>query len=231
MILDRATSYIGTLVDDLVTKGCSEPYRMMTSRSEYRLILRQDNAAERMVPIGHKVGLVSEERYSKFLDEKRICEEELLRIKSVVVHPTEEVNEMLVRKGTSPITTGVRMIELLKRPQLGYEDLAEFDPSRPKLKYSLVNKLEVEIKYSGYIRVQQEQIDKMRKLESKSLPENIDYKTIKGLRLEAQEKLNKFKPLNVGQAGRISGVNPADVSVLLVWLASKEHGSRGDNNE
>lgn len=231
MILDRATSYIGTLVDDLVTKGCSEPYRMMTSRSEYRLILRQDNAADRMVPIGHKVGLVSEERYSKFLDEKRICEEELLRIKSVVVHPTEEVNEMLVRKGTSPITTGVRMIELLKRPQLGYEDLAEFDPGRPKLKYSLVNKLEVEIKYSGYIRVQQEQIDKMRKLESKSLPENIDYKTIKGLRLEAQEKLNKFKPLNVGQAGRLSGVNPADVSVLLVWLASKEHGSRGDNNE
>ncbi len=230
MILDRATSYIGTLVDDLVTKGCSEPYRMMTSRSEYRLILRQDNAADRMVPIGHKVGLVSEERYAKFLDEKRLCEEELLRIKSVVVHPTEEVNEMLVRKGTSPITTGVRMIELLKRPQLGYEDLSEFDPGRPKLKYSLVNKLEVEIKYSGYIRVQQEQIDKMRKLESKLLPENIDYKTIKGLRLEAQEKLNKFKPLNVGQAGRISGVNPADVSVLLVWLASKEHGSRGDNN-
>lgn len=230
MILDRATSYIGTLVDDLVTKGCSEPYRMMTSRSEYRLILRQDNAADRMVPIGHKVGLVSEERYAKFLDEKRLCEEELLRIKSVVVHPTEEVNEMLVRKGTSSITTGVRMIELLKRPQLGYEDLSEFDPGRPKLKYSLVNKLEIEIKYSGYIRVQQEQIDKMRKLESKSLPENIDYKTIKGLRLEAQEKLNKFKPLNVGQAGRISGVNPADVSVLLVWLASKEHGSRGENN-
>ena len=230
-ILSRSESYIGTLIDDLVTKGTNEPYRMMTSRSEYRLILRQDNAADRMVPIGHKVGLVSEERYSKFLDEKRICEEELLRIKSVVVHPTEEVNEMLVRKGTSPITTGVRMIELLKRPQLGYEDLAEFDPGRPKLKYSLVNKLEVEIKYSGYIRVQQEQIDKMRKLESKSLPGNIDYKTIKGLRLEAQEKLNKFKPLNVGQAGRISGVNPADVSVLLVWLASKEHGSRGDNNE
>lgn len=231
MILDRASSYIGTLVDDLVTKGCSEPYRMMTSRSEYRLILRQDNAADRLVPVGHDVGLVSDERYAKFLDEKRICEEELQRIKNVVIHPTEEVNRMLVEKGTSPITAGVRMIELIKRPQLGYNDLAEFDPGRPALKYSLVNKVEIEIKYAGYIRVQQEQIDKMRKLESKILPEDTDYKTIKGLRLEAQEKLNKFRPLNVGQAGRISGVNPADVSVLLVWLASREHENRGDDNE
>lgn len=231
LILDRASSYIGTLIDDLVTKGCSEPYRMMTSRSEYRLILRQDNAADRLIPVGHEVGLVSDERYARYQEEKRICEEELRRIKSVVIHPTEDVNEMLVSKGTSPITTGVRMIELLKRPQLGYEDLARFDPNRPKLKVSLVNKLEVEIKYSGYIRVQQEQIDKMRKLESKTLPDDVDYKSIKGLRLEAQEKLNKFRPLNVGQAGRISGVNPADVSVLLVWLASKEHEKRGENNE
>lgn len=230
LILDRASSYIGTLIDDLVTKGCSEPYRMMTSRSEYRLILRQDNAADRLIPVGHEVGLVSDERYAKFLEEKQICEEELRRIKSVVIHPTENVNEILISKGTSPITTGVRMIELLKRPQLGYEDLARFDPDRPKLKFSLVNKLEVEIKYSGYIRVQQEQIDKMRKLENKILPDNVDYKSIKGLRLEAQEKLNKFRPLNVGQAGRISGVNPADVSVLLVWLASKEHEKRGENN-
>ncbi len=226
MILDRATSYIGTLVDDLVTKGCSEPYRMMTSRSEYRLVLRQDNAADRLLPVGHKVGLVSDERYRKFLDEKRICEEELERIKGVTIHPSEEVNRLLRDKGTSEITAGVRLVELLKRPQVNYSDLADFDTGRPNLKYSLVNKLEIELKYSGYIKIQQEQIDKMRKLEEKKLPENVDYKSIKGLRLEAQEKLNKFRPLNVGQAGRISGVNPADVSVLLIWLASLEKGEQ-----
>ncbi len=221
LILDRASSYIGTLIDDLVTKGCSEPYRMMTSRSEYRLILRQDNAAERLLPIGHEVGLVSDERYQRFIDEQRQVDDELERIGKTVVHPSEELNSMLVEKGTSPISNGVRMVEILKRPQISYESMAKFDPERPQLKYSLVNKIEIELKYSGYIRIQQEQIDKMRKLESKLLPQNIDYKTIKGLRLEAQEKLNKFKPLNVGQAGRISGVNPADVSVLLIWLAGK----------
>ena len=224
MILDRASSYIGTLVDDLVTKGCSEPYRMMTSRSEYRLILRQDNAADRLLPVGHRVGLVSDERFQKFLDEKKICEQELERIKSVTIHPSEKLNLLLQEKGTSEITAGVRMIELLKRPQVDYTDLAEFDPGRPALKYSLVNKLEIELKYSGYIKIQQEQIEKMRRLEEKKLPADLDYKTIKGLRLEAQEKLNKFRPLNVGQAGRISGVNPADVSVLLIWLASQEKG-------
>lgn len=228
MILDRASSYIGTLVDDLVTKGCSEPYRMMTSRSEYRLILRQDNAADRLLPIGHKVGLVSDERYQKFLDEKKICEQELERIKSVTIHPSEEVNRLLREKGTSEITAGVRLVELLKRPQLDYSDFAEFDPGRPALKYSLVNKLEIELKYSGYIKIQQEQIEKMRRLEEKLLPTGIDYKTIKGLRMEAQEKLNKFRPLNIGQAGRISGVNPADVSVLLIWLAAR-NGKEGDN--
>ena len=234
MILDRASSYIGTLVDDLVTKGCNEPYRMMTSRSEYRLILRQDNAPDRLLPVGHRVGLVSDERYEKFLEEKNQVEEELRRVKAVVIRPSEELNAMLVSKGTSGITTGVRMIELLKRPQIDYADLAEFDPERPALKYSLVNKLEVEIKYSGYIKIQQEQIDKMRKLEKKLLPADVDYKDIKGLRLEAQEKLNKFRPLNVGQAGRISGVNPADVSVLLVWLASlehREHSGNGGNSD
>lgn len=224
MILDRASSYIGTLVDDLVTKGCSEPYRMMTSRSEYRLILRQDNAADRLLPVGHRVGLVSDERFQKFLDEKKICEQELERIKAVTIHPSEKLNLLLREKGTSEITAGVRMIELLKRPQVDYTDLAEFDPGRPALKYSLVNKLEIELKYSGYIKIQQEQIEKMRRLEEKKLPADLDYKTIKGLRLEAQEKLNKFRPLNVGQAGRISGVNPADVSVLLIWLASQEKG-------
>lgn len=228
LILDRASSYIGTLIDDLVTKGCSEPYRMMTSRSEYRLILRQDNAADRLLPIGHKVGLVSDERFEKFLREQEICAEELERIKSVTIHPCEKVNKLLREKGTSEITAGVRLIELLKRPQLNYSDFVEFDPERPKLKYSLVNKLEIELKYSGYIKIQQEQIDKMRKLEEKALPADVDYKTIKGLRLEAQEKLNKFRPLNVGQAGRISGVNPADVSVLLIWLAARNGKRESD---
>ncbi|MGN1110339.1 MAG: tRNA uridine-5-carboxymethylaminomethyl(34) synthesis enzyme MnmG [Oscillospiraceae bacterium] len=229
LILDRATSYIGTLIDDLVTKGCSEPYRMMTSRSEYRLILRQDNAPDRLLPIGHRVGLVSNERFARFEEDCRTLEREIERVKSVVIHPTDEVNALLTSKGTSPITAGVRLYELLKRPQLDYSDFAPFDTERPKLKVSLVNKLEIDMKYSGYIKIQQEQIEKMRKLEEKKLPQDVDYKQIKGLRLEAQEKLNKHKPLNVGQAGRISGVNPADVSVLLIWLAGK--GENKDNGK
>ena len=227
LILDRAASYIGTLIDDLVTKGCSEPYRMMTSRSEYRLILRQDNAPERLLPIGHEIGLVSDERFEKFREDCTAHEKETERIRKVTVRPSEELNRMLTEKGTTPVNTGVRMIELLKRPQLSYSDLAPFDPERPTLKVSLVNRLEIELKYSGYIKIQLEQIEKMRKLENKKLPSDVDYKTIKGLRLEAQEKLNKHKPLNVGQAGRISGVNPADVSVLLIWLAGK--GERNDD--
>ena len=222
MILDRASSYIGTLIDDLVTKGCTEPYRMMTSRSEYRLILRQDNAPERLLPIGHEIGLVSDERYARFREDCEALARELERIGKLTVRPSDEVNKMLNDEGTTPINSGVRMTELLKRPQLSYADFAPFDPERPRLKLSLVNKLEIELKYSGYIKIQLEQIEKMRKLEDKKLPDGIDYTTIKGLRLEAQEKLNKFKPLNVGQAGRISGVNPADVSVLLIWLAGKE---------
>ncbi len=228
LILDRASSYIGTLIDDLVTKGCSEPYRMMTSRSEYRLILRQDNAPDRLLPIGHKVGLVSDERFEQFEEDCRDLEREIERVKSVTIHPTDELNALLTSKGTSPITAGIRLYELLKRPQLEYSDFAPFDPERPKLKLSIINKLEIEMKYSGYIKIQQEQIEKMRKLEEKKLPQDVDYKTVKGLRLEAQEKLNKHKPLNVGQAGRISGVNPADVSVLLIWLAGK--GENKENN-
>ncbi len=224
LILDRASSYIGTLIDDLVTKGCSEPYRMMTSRSEFRLLLRQDNAPERLLPIGHEVGLVSDERFERFKKDCEMLEEELKRIKSVTIHPTEEVNKLLEEKGTSPITAGVKLYELLKRPQLSYNDFAEIDKDRPKLKVALVNRIETELKYSGYIKIQQEQVEKMRKLEKKLLPADVDYKTIKGLRLEAQEKLNKHKPLNIGQAGRISGVNPADVSVLLIWLAGKNNG-------
>lgn len=221
LILDRATSYIGTLIDDLVTKGCNEPYRMMTSRSEYRLVLRQDNAPDRLLPIGHRVGLVSDERFERFTEDCNAVDSEIERLKNVTIHATDEVNALLERKGTTPITTGIRLYELLKRPQLDYSDFAEIDTARPKLKVSLVNKLEIAMKYSGYIRIQQEQIERMRKLEEKKLPLDVDYKTIKGLRLEAQEKLNKHKPLNVGQAGRISGVNPADVSVLLIWLAGK----------
>ncbi len=228
LILDRASSYIGTLIDDLVTKGCTEPYRMMTSRSEYRLILRQDNAPERLLPVGYEMGLISEERYKKFREGCELLERELSRIKSVTIHPTAEVNEMLTSRGTTPITAGVRLVELLKRPQLSYSDFAEFDADRPALKVTLVNRLEIELKYSGYIKIQLEQTEKMRRLEEKKLPADVDYKTIKGLRLEAQEKLNKHKPLNVGQAGRISGVNPADVSVLLIWLAGK--GEKNDDN-
>lgn len=226
VILERSTSYIGTLIDDLVTKGCSEPYRMMTSRSEFRLILRQDNAPERLLPLGHEVGLVSEERWERFLEDDRLFGSELERIKKVTIHPTNELNKMLVEKGTSPITAGVRLFELLKRPQLAYTDFEQFDTERPKLKISLINRLETELKYAGYIKIQAEQIEKARKLEQKALPIDIDYREIKGLRLEAQEKLNKHKPLNVGQAGRISGVNPADVSVLLIWLAGK--GGKND---
>ncbi|MBD5129584.1 MAG: tRNA uridine-5-carboxymethylaminomethyl(34) synthesis enzyme MnmG [Ruminococcaceae bacterium] len=230
IILDRATSYIGTLIDDLVTKGCSEPYRMMTSRSEYRLILRQDNAPERLLPIGHEVGLVTDERFERFKSDCKTVEDELERIKRVTIHPTDEVNALLTAKGTSPITAGIRLYELLKRPQLDYSDFDVFDAERPKLKFSLINKLEIEMKYSGYIKIQLEQIEKMRKLEEKKLPTDVDYKTIKGLRLEAQEKLNKHKPLNVGQAGRISGVNPADVQVLLIWLAGKGERNDKENN-
>ena len=226
VILERSTSYIGTLIDDLVTKGCSEPYRMMTSRSEFRLILRQDNAPERLLPLGHEVGLVSDERFERFLEDDRLFKSELERIKKVTIHPTDELNRLLVEKGTTPITAGIRLFELLKRPQLAYSDFEEFDAERPKLKISLINRLETELKYAGYIKIQAEQIEKARKLEQKALPEDIDYREIKGLRLEAQEKLNKHKPLNVGQAGRISGVNPADVSVLLIWLAGK--GGKND---
>ncbi len=222
IILDRASSYIGTLIDDLVTKGCSEPYRMMTSRSEYRLILRQDNAPERLLHIGHEVGLVSDERYARFQADCEMLQAEFERIKSVTIHPSDELNKMLTAHGTTPITSGVKLYELLKRPQVSYMDFEPFDSERPQLKFALINRLETEIKYEGYIKIQREQVEKMRKLEQKLLPSDVDYKQIKGLRLEAQEKLNRFKPLNVGQAGRISGVNPADVSVLLIWLAGRD---------
>ena len=197
---------------------------MMTSRSEYRLLLRQDNANDRLVPVGHKFGLISDERYQRFLERKNILDNETSRIKKATIYPCEELNKMLESKGTSPITQGVKFIELLKRPQIDYRDLAQFDENAPELEHDIIDKLEINIKYEGYIKTQTEKIEQMKRLEEKQLPTDIDYKTILGLRLEAQEKLNKYRPLNIGQAGRISGVNPADVSVLLIWLSGRKHG-------
>lgn len=222
VIFTRDNSYIGTLVDDLVTKGANEPYRMMTSRSEYRLVLRQDNADERLTPLGYEIGLISEERYNKFLKKQEQKKAEIKRLKSTVISPTEEVNKILVSRETSEITTGVRLIDLLKRPQLGYEELKTVDTDRPDLDPNIFEQVEIEIKYEGYIQKQLKQVEQMRKLETKLLPKDFDYREIKGLRLEAQEKLNKIKPLNIGQASRISGVSPADISVLLIWLAQNK---------
>ena len=219
MILDRAGSYIGTLVDDLVTKGANDPYRMMTSRSEYRLILRQDNADERLTPIGRRVGLISEERYSRFLEKQALKEQELKRIKSKVIAPSEKLNAILVSRETSPITTGVKLVDLIKRPQLSYEALKEIDTDRPDLNPNIFEQIEVEVKYEGYIKKQLAQVEQMRRMETKLLPPDLDYRTITGLRLEAQEKLNKVHPSNLGQASRISGVSPADISVLVIWLS------------
>ena len=221
LVLTRANSYIGTLIDDLVTKGANEPYRMMTSRSEYRLVLRQDNADERLTPIGHDIGLISEARYQKFLIKQELKKAEIKRLKSTTISPSDALNQLLVSRETSEITTGVRLIDLLKRPQLDYQALAPFDPNRPALEDNLFEQVEIEIKYEGYINKQLKQVEQMKKLENKLLPTDFDYKTLNGLRLEAQEKLNKIKPLNIGQASRISGVSPADISVLLIWLATQ----------
>lgn len=219
VIFDRSESYIGTLVDDLVTKGANEPYRMMTSRSEYRLVLRQDNADERLTPLGHKIGLISDERYAKYLKKQELKKEELKRLKNTVISPDDEVNKILVSRETSEITSGVRLIDLMKRPQLGYDALKSVDTTRPELDPNIFEQVEIEIKYEGYIQKQLKQVEQMKKLEAKQLPKDFDYNEIEGLRLEAREKLNKIKPLNIGQASRISGVSPADISVLLIWLA------------
>ena len=219
MILDRAGSYIGTLVDDLVTKGANDPYRMMTSRSEYRLILRQDNADERMTPIGRRVGLISDERYERFLKKQELKALELKRIRSTVIAPSEKVNELLVSRETSPITSGVKLADLIKRPQLSYEALESIDTDRPSLDPNIFEQIEVEVKYEGYIKKQLAQVEQMRRLEKKVLPSDIDYRSVRGLRLEAQEKLNRVHPTNLGQASRISGVSPADISVLVIWMS------------
>lgn len=222
IIFDRANSYIGTLIDDLVTKGANEPYRMMTSRSEYRLVLRQDNADERLTPIGYEIGLISDQRYEKFIEKQKLKKMEIMRLKKTVISPSDKVNDLLVSRETSKITTGTRLIELLKRPQLNYDILKDIDTDRPELDPNIFEQVEIEIKYEGYIQKQLKQVEQMQKLENKLLPADFDYKKINGLRLEAQEKLNRIKPLNIGQASRISGVSPADISVLLIWLAQNK---------
>lgn len=225
-VLDRASSYIGTLIDDIVVKGCSDPYRMMTSRSEYRLILRQDNADKRLTPMGYQLGLISEERYQHFLAKVEQIDREIERLKHTTISPNPELNALLVSRETSEMVTGQRATELIRRPQLGYDDLAPFDPTRPQLSREVREQVEIEIKYEGYIKKQLAQVEEMRKMESKLLPEEIHYDDISGLRLEAKEKLNKVRPLNIGQASRISGVSPADISVLLIWLEQEEHRKR-----
>lgn len=219
LVLSRASSYIGTLIDDLVTKGCMDPYRMMTSRSEYRLLLRQDNADERLMPIGYELGLISEETYAEFLNKKSLKEKEIERVENTFLGPSEELNRLLEEQGTAPMATGMRLSDLIKRPQLSYDMLAPFDKERPCLPQSVREKVEVEIKYEGYITRQQAQVNEMLRLENKLIPEDIDYGDVYGLRLEAVEKLNKIRPANIGQASRISGVSPADVSVLLIFLS------------
>ncbi len=223
-ILDRATSYIGTLIDDLVTKGCNEPYRMMTSRSEYRLLLRQDNADIRLTEAGHSVGLISDERYRAVLDKIELIEREKKRAAHTVIHKSDELNELLVSRETSPLEKGVKLEELIKRPQLNYELLKPFDAERPDLPSEIFEEAEIDIKYEGYIKRQIAQVNEMRRLEVKLLPEDIDYNDVVGLRTEAREKLIKAKPQNIGQASRISGVSPADVSVLLIYLAKNKLG-------
>ncbi len=221
LILDRGSSYIGTLIDDLVTKGVNDPYRMMTSRSEYRLVLRQDNADERLTPIGREIGLIFDARWRKFTQNQTLKETELKRVRTEIIAPSKELNNMLVSRETSPISSGVKISDLLKRPQITYDDLKPFDLNRPLLDSVILEKVQIEIKYEGYIERQNRQIQEMRRLEKKDLPESVDYSEIKGLRLEAVEKLSAIKPKNIGQASRISGVSPADVSVLIIWLATK----------
>lgn len=221
VILDRASSYIGTLIDDLITKGVMDPYRMMTSRSEYRLVLRQDNADERLTKLGREVGLVSDVRWAAHCEKEDLKEKERKRVKSVVFSPTEALNDILVSRETSTVSTGIRLVDLLKRPQISYQDLTTLDITRPELPTEVLESVEIEIKYEGYIRRQLADIAEMRRLENRLLPTNLHYGEISGLRLEAVEKLEQVRPENIGQAARISGVSPADVSVLLIWLAKE----------
>ncbi len=220
VILDRASSYIGTLIDDLVTKGCSDPYRMMPSRSEYRLLLRQDNADQRLTPIGHEIGLISEERWQHYLHKQELIEQERKRIEKLTFGPSKELNEMLESRGTAPMETGAHASDLIRRPQVSYKDLEPFDTERPHLPDEVTEQVEIQIKYEGYIQKQLIQVEQMRRLETRKIPEDINYEEVRGLRLEAIEKLQRIRPHSIGQASRISGVSPADISVLLIYMES-----------
>ena len=226
LIIDRTEGYIGVLIDDIVTKGTNEPYRMMTSRAEYRLLLRQDNADLRLTEKGHEIGLISDERYKKFLDKKQKIELEKKRLEQTIVKPTEEVNEFLISQGTAPLTTGTKLAELLKRVEITYDSLETIDKERPKLGEQVREEVEIQIKYDGYIKLQEAQVEKFKKMEKKILPEDLDYNDVKGICLEARQKLNKHKPHSIGQASRISGVSPADISVLLVFLQTKKNNNK-----
>ncbi|MBR6252494.1 MAG: tRNA uridine-5-carboxymethylaminomethyl(34) synthesis enzyme MnmG [Clostridia bacterium] len=222
LILDRSQGYIGVLIDDLVTKGTNEPYRMMTSRAEYRLLLRQDNADKRLTPIGYHIGLISKDRYDRFVNKYKNIENEINRIKNLTVKPTDDVNDLLKKYDTTPISNGVKMSDLIKRTELDYDKLSPIDLDRPNLTKQEKEEVNIEIKYEGYIKLQEEQILSFKKLEEKKLPKDIDYEKLQGIRIEARQKLNKFKPDNIGQASRISGISPADISVLLIYLHEKE---------
>ncbi len=228
VVFERSESYIGTLIDDLVTKGANEPYRMMTSRSEYRLVLRQDNADKRLTPLGREIGLVTEERWEHFCTKQKQIEEELERIKHTVLSPTDKLNEILVSRETSKVVSGVSLADLLRRPQISYSDLTEVDTTRPELPRSVFEQVEIEVKYAGYIKKQLDRVEQVQRMQEKELPKDLDYKEISGLRLEAQEKLNKIKPANIAQASRISGVSPADISVLVIWLTSGRRRKGGE---
>ena len=223
VILDRTQGYIGVLIDDIVTKGTNEPYRMMTSRAEYRLLLRQDNADLRLTEIGHDVGLISDERYQKFLNKKHHIEEEVKRLKNTIVKPTEKVNNFLVSVGTTPLSTGTKMAELLKRTEVTYENMVVIDEDRPELDLQEAEEVEIQVKYEGYLKMQEQQVEKFKKLEEKLLPEDICYDDVKGIRIEARQKLEKMRPRSLGQASRISGVSPADISVLLIYLQTRNN--------
>lgn len=222
IILDRSQAYIGVLIDDLVTKGTNEPYRMMTSRAEYRLLLRQDNSDKRLTPIGYQIGLIREERYQKFLAKQQHIEEEIQRVKETTIRPTNEVNALLQEQNTTPIRTGTKLADLIKRTELNYAMLERIDENRPMLTKEEQNEVNIEIKYEGYIRLQEEQIAAFQKLEQKKIPEDIDYQKIVGIRIEARQKLELHRPQSIGQASRISGISPADISVLLIYLQTRK---------